>query len=74
MPPVRVQVPASTANLGPGFDTLGLALTLYNHVEMEEAASGLTVEISGEGREDLPRGEENLVVRAARATDRKSVV
>jgi len=37
-------------------------------VEMEEAASGLTVEISGEGRDDLPRGEENLVVRAARAT------
>ncbi|MCA1822489.1 MAG: homoserine kinase, partial [Pseudonocardia sp.] len=46
---VRVRVPASTANLGPGFDALGLALTLYDEVEVTPAASGLRVEVRGEG-------------------------
>jgi homoserine kinase len=64
---VRVRVPASTANLGPGFDALGLALALYDEVEVTPAASGLRVEVHGEGAGCVPTGEENLVVRALRA-------
>jgi homoserine kinase len=63
---VRVVVPASTANLGPGFDCLGLALSLHNEVELSLADSGLRVENEGEGASELPTGEENLIVRAAR--------
>jgi homoserine kinase len=64
---VRVRVPATSANLGPGFDALGLALTLYDEVEAEVTASGLTIEISGEGAEAATAGENHLVVRAMRA-------
>lgn len=61
---VHVRVPATTANLGAGFDCLGMALTLYNEVEAEEA-DGLRIEIRGEGVHDLPLDETNLVWRAA---------
>ncbi|MGH3832043.1 MAG: homoserine kinase [Pseudonocardiaceae bacterium] len=64
---VRVRVPASTANLGPGFDALGLALALYDEVEVTLAASGLRVEVHGEGAGQVPTDEEHLVVRALRA-------
>ncbi|MCL6609937.1 MAG: homoserine kinase [Peptococcaceae bacterium] len=63
---VRVQVPATTANLGPGFDCLGMALQLYNSVEMSVASSGLHIEVQGEGNTDLPRDEDNMVFQAAR--------
>jgi homoserine kinase len=62
---VRVTVPATSANCGPGFDALGLALELYNEVELAEA-EGVDVEIEGEGADRLPRDDENLVVRGAR--------
>ena len=52
---VTVQVPASSANLGPGYDTLGIALSLYDTVEVEVTRSGLEVEIFGEGADELPR-------------------
>jgi homoserine kinase len=61
---IRVQVPATTANLGPGFDCLGMALELYNTVEVIPAARGLAIEISGEGAAELPRDEHNLVYQA----------
>lgn len=61
-----MRVPATAANLGPGFDTLGLALALYNEVELEEA-DGVTVALAGEGAAALPRTEANLVVQGARA-------
>ena len=66
---VTVRVPASTSNLGPGFDCLGLALGLFNELTLEEHAErGETiVEISGEGAAALPRGPENLMVKAANA-------
>lgn len=64
---VRIRVPASTANLGPGFDALGLALALYDEVEVAPAPSGLRVEVFGEGAGRLPTNEDNLVVRALRA-------
>jgi homoserine kinase len=63
---VRVRVPATSANLGPGFDALGLALTLYDEVEARVCASGLSIEISGEGAGLADVGEEHLVVRAMR--------
>jgi homoserine kinase len=65
--PVRVRVPATSANLGPGFDSLGLALSLHDEVDARVCPSGLSVEISGEGAELAGAGEEHLVVRAMRA-------
>jgi homoserine kinase len=64
---VRVRVPATSANLGPGFDALGLALTLHDDVDAWVSESGLSIEISGEGAELAEAGEEHLVVRAMRA-------
>jgi len=66
---VRVRVPASTANLGPGFDALGMALGLYNEVEVELTGDTLTLEIRGEGAERLQAlGERNLVARSVTGT------
>ena len=64
---VRVRVPATSANLGPGFDALGLALTLYDEVDAWIRPAGLSIEISGEGEDLADAGEEHLVVRAMRA-------
>ncbi|TYO95549.1 homoserine kinase [Desulfallas thermosapovorans] len=63
---IRVQVPATTANLGPGFDCLGMALELYNIVEFSKITRGLVVEVEGEGAGNLPCNESNLVYRAAK--------
>jgi homoserine kinase len=65
--PVRVRPPASSANLGPGFDALGLALALYDDVELEVIAAGLEVSVEGEGAGEVPHDESHLLVRAARA-------
>jgi len=62
---VRVRVPATSANLGPGFDALGLALALYNEVEARVAAE-TSVAIEGEGAGRLPTNEKNVIVRAMR--------
>ena len=66
---VNVRVPASTANLGPGFDCLGLALSLYNSVEMTrlDPGRGLQIEIAGEGAGRLNADTSNLIFRAADA-------
>lgn len=61
---VTVTVPASSANLGPGFDTLGLALSLYDTVEVEVADHGLEVEVFGEGQGELSLDGSHLVVKA----------
>lgn len=63
--PVRVRVPATSANLGPGFDALGLALSLHDEV-VACGGGGLTIEIAGEGAE-LRRDESHLIVRSMRA-------
>lgn len=65
--PVRASVPATSANLGPGFDALGLALDLRDELEAEVIGSGLVVEVSGAGADDVPRDESHLVVRAMHA-------
>jgi homoserine kinase len=61
---VTARVPASTANLGPGFDTLGLALALYDEITVTTTDAGLTIRVEGEGAEDVPWGPSHLVVRA----------
>lgn len=57
-------VPASSANLGPGFDSLGIALDLCDEIAVETTESGLSVIVEGEGAEHLTLGPEHLVVRA----------
>jgi homoserine kinase len=64
---VRVRVPATSANLGPGFDALGLALSLHDDVDAWVCESGLSIEISGESADLAGAGEDHLVVRAMRA-------
>ena len=62
---VSVKVPATSANLGPGFDTLGMALSYYDELEVEAVAgSGAVVEVIGEGAGEVPTDETNLVVRS----------
>ena len=65
---VRVRVPATSANLGPGFDALGLALFLHDLVEAHIGEPGLTIEVAGEGEATATAGESHLVVRAMRVT------
>ena len=57
-------VAASSANLGPGFDSLGLAVNLYDEIVVETTNSGLTVEVEGEGAGQVPLDSTHLVVRA----------
>src|SRR6201989_554184 len=66
--PVRVQVPATSANLGPGFDALGLALSLHDEVEARILPAGVSIEITGEGADLAGAGEEPRVRRATRET------
>lgn len=61
---ITVSVPASSANLGPGYDCLGVALTLRNRVEVERRPGPLSVSVSGEGARTLPCDASNLVVRS----------
>jgi homoserine kinase len=61
---VTVRVPATSANLGPGFDALGLALRLHNTLVIEPASSP-EIEIEGEGEQTLPRDASHLAYRAA---------
>ena len=59
-------VAASSANLGPGFDSLGLALSLYDEIEVETTDSGLVVDVEGQGAGHVPLDADHLVVRAIR--------
>jgi homoserine kinase len=67
--PLRVRVPATSANLGPGFDALGLALTLHDDVVVRVTDEpGLTVDVAGMGAATVARNGRHLVVKAMRAT------
>lgn len=75
---IAVSVPATTANLGPGFDALGLALDLRNELEAEvlpDRPGHLEITLEGEGSEQLPRGPSHLawraILRAFRQRDRE---
>ena len=69
---VHIRVPASTANLGPGFDSFGLALALYHDLTVHAVGAdaspvpAVALTLSGEGAKTLPTGEDSLVVRALR--------
>jgi homoserine kinase len=65
--PARVRAPATSANLGPGFDALGLALALHDEVEARVTDGGLVIDVAGEGGGTAAAGERHLVVRAMRA-------
>jgi homoserine kinase len=64
---VTVRAPATSANLGPGFDSFGLALGRYDQVRARVSSGGLEVRVSGAGAGQLPTDERHLVVRAMRA-------
>jgi homoserine kinase len=61
---VVVRVPATIANLGPGFDSIGLALAWHNEVRIERASDGLEISATGPGSQSIVKDETNLVVRA----------
>src|SRR5512140_2421413 len=63
----RVRVPATSANLGPGFDALGLALALHDDVDAAVIDAGLDITVDGEGGALVARDETHLVVQAMRA-------
>ena len=68
---VAVRVPATSANLGPGFDCMGIALDLWDDVTVHATTSPTSVVVDGEGAGNVEQGEDNLVVRALRmALDR----
>ncbi|HMM21347.1 MAG TPA: homoserine kinase [Selenomonadales bacterium] len=65
---VKVRVPGTTANCGSGFDTLGIACTIYNEFTLSlTGQDDLTVEVTGEGRDIIPADERNIAVKAVRA-------
>jgi homoserine kinase len=70
--PVTVSVPATSANLGPGFDTLGVALDLTDEVTAEVTGSGIAIEVTGEGAGEVAGGAEHLVVATLLTTLRQS--
>ena len=63
---IKVIVPATTANLGPGFDALGLALNLWNEATFAcTSDSSISVTVKGEGEETLPKNADNAIAEAA---------
>lgn len=62
---VTVEVPATSANLGPGFDCFGLALDWRERVNLAVIEQGYHIEVSGEGAAELPRDESHLIIRSA---------
>jgi homoserine kinase len=62
---VTVEVPATAANLGPGFDCFGLALDWRERINLAVIEQGYQIEVSGEGAAELPRDESHLIIRSA---------
>ena len=60
---IKIRIPATSANLGAGFDALGLALTFYNYVEIEESD---TIDIASTDGLDVPTDEKNLIYISAK--------
>ncbi|ABY93572.1 homoserine kinase [Thermoanaerobacter sp. X514] len=69
---VKVKVPASSANLGPGFDSIGVALNLYTEISMGFIEEGLLIEVSGEDYKEIETTENNLVYKAAKKVFEKT--
>jgi homoserine kinase len=64
MTKITVRIPATSANLGPGFDTFGLALSFYDEYSVEPITDGLEVEATGEGADEVSRDHNNLIYRS----------
>ena len=63
--PMQVQVPATSANLGPGFDCLGLALNMHDrYMAQVMDESGVDIDVTGEGADVVPTNDKNLVIKA----------
>lgn len=61
---IRVRVPATSANLGPGFDSLGVTLDLWNELEVEKEGVTLQISVEGEGHQEIARDKNNAIYRA----------
>lgn len=61
---VKVRVPATVANLGPGFDALGVAVRMHLEIDIEPRRDSIDIMIEGEGAENLPTDDTNLVIRS----------
>ena len=60
---IHIRVPATSANMGPGFDSIGIAVELYNHIWVEEQTEGLTIEVKREQAITVPTDEKNLIYK-----------
>ena len=60
---IHIRVPATSANMGPGFDSIGIAVELYNHIWVEEQTEGLTIEVKREQAIPVPTDEKNLIYK-----------
>ncbi len=63
---IKVRVPATSANMGSGFDSLGLALSLYNYVSIEKISTPTEIKIIGEGEDFLPKSTDNLIYKCVK--------
>ena len=64
---VKIRVPGTTANCGPGFDTVGMACTIYNELQLSLSVEGkVLIEVSGEGRGIIPEDERNIALQAVK--------
>lgn len=63
---ISIQVPATSANMGPGFDSIGVALQLYNHLWVEEIPEGLEIEVRRKQAIEIPTDETNLIYQTMR--------
>lgn len=64
---LRVRVPATSANLGPGYDSFGLALSLYDEIVVRVGEDGLDLDVAGEGADKVRKDSRNLVIKAMNA-------
>ena len=69
---IKIRVPATTANLGPGFDCLGLALKLYLNLEIEQIEEGLIIEYQGEGADKFSSKKDTLIRKSAELVLKKT--
>ena len=69
---IKIRVPATTANLGPGFDCLGLALKLYLNLEIEQIEEGLVIEYQGEGADKFSSKKDTLIRKSAELVLKKT--
>ena len=60
---IHIRVPATSANMGPGFDSIGIAVELYNHIWVEEQTTGLTIDVKRDQAIPVPTDETNLIYK-----------